>query len=217
MKTIAQVVEVLVKKKPFLVESLTEGLINLSSLARMLHSDIEKELKKEVQSGAIVMALKRLVPTLQIKQDMKLRKMLSAIGDIILRSNLSDYSFKNSDSLMSCQIELMNKIGSDNEIFYTIVQGVHETTVVSSSVLEEDIDKIFNDERLIIKQSQLSSITLKLPKDNIMQPGLYYFVLKELAWEGINIVEVVSTSHEFTILVNEEDIDRAFLVIKGFK
>jgi len=217
MKTIAQVVEVLVKKKPFLVESLTEGLINLSSLARMLHSDIEKELKKEVQSGAIVMALKRLVPTLQIKQDMKLRKMLSAIGDIILRSNLSDYSFKNSDSLMSCQIELMNKIGSDNEIFYTIVQGVHETTVVSSSVLEEDIDKIFNDERLIIKQSQLSSITLKLPKDNIMQPGLYYFILKELAWEGINIVEVVSTSHEFTILVNEEDIDRAFLVIKGFK
>jgi len=216
MKTIAQVVEVLVKKKPFL-ESLTEGLINLSSLARMLHSDIEKELKKEVQSGAIVMALKRLVPTLQIKQDMKLRKMLSAIGDIILRSNLSDYSFKNSDSLMSCQIELMNKIGSDNEIFYTIVQGVHETTVVSSSVLEEDIDKIFNDERLIIKQSQLSSITLKLPKDNIMQPGLYYFILKELAWEGINIVEVVSTSHEFTILVNEEDIDRAFLVIKKFK
>jgi len=217
MKTIAQVVEVLVKKKPFLVESLTEGLINLSSLARMLHSDIEKELKKEVQSGAIVMALKRLVPTLQIKQDMKLRKMLSAIGDIILRSNLSDYSFKNSDSLMSCQIELMNKIGSDNEIFYTIVRGVHETTVVSSSVLEEDIDKIFNDERLIIKQSQLSSITLKLPKDNIMQPGLYYFILKELAWEGINIVEVVSTSHEFTILVNEEDIDRAFLVIKKFK
>ena len=217
MKTIAQVVEVLVKKKPFLVESLTEGLINLSSLARMLHPDIEKELKKEVQSGAIVMALKRLVPTLQIKQDMKLRKMLSAIGDIILRSNLSDYSFKNSDSLMSCQIELMNKIGSDNEIFYTIVQGVHETTVVSSSVLEDDIDKIFNDERLIIKQSQLSSITLKLPKDNIMQPGLYYFILKELAWEGINIVEVVSTSHEFTILVNEEDIDRAFLVIKGFK
>lgn len=217
MKTIAQVVEILVKKKPFLVESLTEGLINLSSLARMLHSDIEKELKKEVQSGAVVMALKRLVPTLQIKQDMKLRKMLSAIGDIILRSNLSDYSFKNSDSLMSCQIELMNRIGSDSAIFYTIVQGVHETTVVSSSVLESDIDEIFAYEKLIIKQSQLSSITLKLPKDNIMQPGLYYFILKELAWEGINIVEVVSTSHEFTILVNEEDIDRAFFVIKGFK
>ena len=50
-----------------------------------------------------------------------------------------------------------------------------------------------------------------------MQPGLYYFILKELAWEGINIVEIVSTSHEFTLLVNDEDIDKAFLVIKKFK
>ena len=124
MRTIAQVVDTLVKEKPFLVESLTEGLINLSSLARMLQPDIETELRKEVQSGAIIMALKRLVPTLQITQDMKLKKMLSSIGDLILRSNLSDYSFKNSDSLMSCQIELMNIIGSDNEIFYTIVQEI---------------------------------------------------------------------------------------------
>lgn len=217
MRTIAQVVDALVKEKPFLVESLTEGLINLSSLARMLKSDIEKELKKEVQSGAIVMALKRLVPTLQITQDMKLKKMISSIGDLILRSNLSDYSFKNSDSLMSCQIEMMNRIGSDNEIFYTIVQGVHETSIVASSVLQEYIDVIFKDEKQIIKQENLSSITLKLPQGNVMQPGLYYFILKQLAWEGINIVEIVSTSHEFTLLVNDEDIDRAFLVIKKFK
>jgi len=217
MRTIAQVVDTLVKEKPFLVESLTEGLINLSSLARMLQPDIETELRKEVQSGAIIMALKRLVPTLQITQDMKLKKMLSSIGDLILRSNLSDYSFKNSDSLMSCQIELMNIIGSDNEIFYTIVQGVHETSIVASSVLQEAIDSIFKDEKLIIKQENLSSITLKLPQGNVMQPGLYYFILKQLAWEGINIVEIVSTSHEFTLLVNDEDIDRAFLVIKKFK
>lgn len=217
MRTIAQVVETLVKEKPFLVESLTEGLINLSSLARKLQPEIEAELRKEVQSGAVVMALKRLVPTLQITQDIKLKKMLSSIGDLILRSNLSDYSFKNSDSLMDCQIELMNRIGSDNEIFYTIVQGVHETSIVASSVLQESIHTIFKDEKLIIKQEQLSSITLKLPQGNVMQPGLYYFILKELAWEGINIVEIVSTSHEFTLLVNDGDIDRAFLVIKKFK
>lgn len=217
MKTVAQIAEALVKEKPFLVESLAEGLINLSSLARKIQPDIEVELKKKVQSGAIVMALKRLVPTLLITQDMKLKNMLSSIGDLILRSNLSDYSFKNSDSLMACQIELMNIIGSDNEIFYTIVQGVHETSIVASSILQDDINRIFAAERLIIKQEQLSSITLKLPLGNVMQPGLYYFILKELAWEGINIVEIVSTSHEFTFLVNDKDIDKAFLVIKKFK
>lgn len=217
MKTIAQIAEALVKEKPFLVESLTDGLINLSSLARRMQPEIEATLKKEVQAGAIVMALKRLVPSLQVTQDMKLKKMLSSIGDLIVRSNLSDYSFKNSDTLMACQIELMNIIGSDNEIFYTIVQGVHETNIVASSTLQEDINRIFTNEKSIIKQENLSSITLKLPLGNVMQPGLYYFILKELAWEGINIVEIISTSHEFTLLVNDEDIDKAFLVIKKFK
>ncbi|MGB5988424.1 MAG: hypothetical protein WBG43_01590 [Marinifilaceae bacterium] len=217
MKTIAQIAENLVKEKPFLVESLADGLINLSSLARKIQPEIEATLKKEVQSGAIVMALKRLVPSLQVTQNIKLKKMLSSIGDLILRSNLSDYSFKNSDTLMACQIELMSVIGSDNEIFYTIVQGVHETNIVASSTLQKDINRIFAKERSIIKQENLSSITLKLPLGNVMQPGLYYFILKELAWEGINIVEIVSTSHEFTLLVNDEDIDKAFLVIKKFK
>lgn len=217
MRTIAQIVESLVKQKPFLIESMIDGLVNISSLARKIQPEIEKELRKEVQTGAIVMALKRLIPNLQIIQASKLGKMLSGIGDIIVRSDLSDYSYKNSESLKSCHIELMNRIDKDHEIFYTVVQGVFETNLVMSSVLMPDVEEVFKNEKLLMKQDKLSSITFKLPQGNTMQPGLYYFILKELAWEGINIVEVISTSHEFTFLVNDEDIDKAFLVIKRFK
>jgi len=34
--------------------------------------------------------------------------------------------------------------------------------------------------------------------------GIYYFIFQRLAWEGIIINEVISTSNEFTILVSEE-------------
>lgn len=217
MKTIAQIVEAIIKQKPFLVESMIDGLINISSLARKIQPDIERELQKEVQSGAVVMALKRLVPNLEIIQASKLGKMLSGIGDIIVRSDLCDYCYKNSDSLKSCNSELMNRIGNDNEIFYTVVQGVFETNLVMSAVLMKDAEDVFKNEKLLRKQQKLSSITFKLPQGNVMQPGLYYFILKELAWEGINIEEVISTSHEFTFLVNDEDIDKAFLVVKRFK
>ena len=122
MRTIAQIVESIIKQKPFLVESMIDGLVNISSLARQIQPDIERELHKEVQTGAVVMALKRLVPNLQIIQASKLGKMLSGIGDIIVRSDLSDYSYKNSDSLKLRQMELMNRIGNNNEIFYTVVQ-----------------------------------------------------------------------------------------------
>jgi hypothetical protein len=38
-----------------------------------------------------------------------------------------------------------------------------------------------------------------------------------LAWEGIIINEVISTSNEFTILVGEDQVDIAFKVIKDLK
>jgi hypothetical protein len=38
-----------------------------------------------------------------------------------------------------------------------------------------------------------------------------------LSWEWVNIREVISTSNEFTILMNEDDVDIAFKVIKNLK
>jgi hypothetical protein len=70
---------------------------------------------------------------------------------------------------------------------------------------------------LIQKLDNLASITVKLPKENIVVPGIYYFIFQRLAWEGIIINEVISTSNEFTILVSEEQVDVAFKVIKERK
>jgi len=36
-----------------------------------------------------------------------------------------------------------------------------------------------------------------------------------LAWEGINILEVVSTTHEITLIFGEKNIDQAFLNLKN--
>ena len=46
-------------------------------------------------------------------------------------------------------------------------------------------------------------------------PGVLYFILKILAWEGINITECVSTFTELTIILDNKDIDRAFSIIKN--
>ena len=42
MKTVSQAVESVIKVKPFVVEALCEGLINISSLARQIHPTVEK-------------------------------------------------------------------------------------------------------------------------------------------------------------------------------
>ncbi len=215
MVSIAHVVEEIVKHRPYLSESLAAGIINVSSLARQLQPDVEKALRKEVNVGAIVMALNRLAPYLQIREQVQLNKLLSSMGDIILRSNLCDYTFKNSSTLLDCHIEVLKHLVKNDEVFYTLVQGVFETNLVVSDVMEELIEEYFMNEQCLFRQSGLSSVTLKLPKGNSMQPGFYYTIMKELSWEGINLTEVISSTNEFTVVVDNTLIDKTFVVLKN--
>ena len=93
MVSISHVVEDIVKPRPYLSESLAGGFIIVSSLARQLQPDVERALQKGVNTGAIVMALNRLAPYLQVREQVQLNKLLSNMGDIILRSSLCAYSF----------------------------------------------------------------------------------------------------------------------------
>ena len=67
MNTISSVVEQYIKSKPFLLSSLSQGIINLTSLSRIMMPDLQLHLGKEVKQGAIVMALKRLSEELDFK------------------------------------------------------------------------------------------------------------------------------------------------------
>ncbi|WP_340201583.1 aspartate kinase [Ascidiimonas sp. W6] len=217
MKTISSVVEGYIKSKPFLQSALSQGIINLTSLSRMIKPEIEEHLGKEVRNGAVVMALKRLSDDLEFRATHKIVKTLKNIGEITVRSSLNDYTFKVSDTLLHKMALLITKIEDNKTAFYTSSRGVNETTIVVSSNISNEVEEVFRNEILIEKLENVSSITVKLPKENVSIPGIYYFIFQRLSWEGVNIYEVISTTYEFTILVSEEQIDKAFKVIKDLK
>lgn len=217
MLTIPNAVEEVIKKKPFLEGALVEGLINLSALARKLKPEIEKKVGKEVNDSAVIMALNRLVPRLELMSAMKFKKVIENIGDVIVRSNLADYTFVNSPTLYEKQSQLLNQIHSMKDVFCTFSQGIHETTLVVSSSIIHIVEEIFADEKQMALTHDLSSITVKLPSENTICPGVYYYIFKELAWDNINISEVISTTNEFTVVLSDDDIHRAFTIIMEAK
>jgi len=217
MITISRAVEHVIESKPFILESLTDNILNYSSLASFIKSDVEQLLNKEVKDGAIIMAIRRYKDLNEVGISGKLEKEIKRLGDILVRSRLSDFTFKNSEGLITCQLNLLEKIKYKTDSFYAVSRGLNETTFIISDEFFELIPKIFEGEKLISNSKGLSSITIKLPSSNIEQPGLYYYIFKKLAWDGINILEVVSTSNEITVLLKDKDIDRAFSVIKNMK
>lgn len=217
MITIPSAVESVIKKKPFLESALIEGIVNLSALSRQIKPEIERILGKPVNDGAIIMALNRLVPNLELVSTMKFKKVVENMGDIIVRSNLADFAFSNSKTLFTRQAKLLELVKGRGDIFCTFSQGISETTLVVSSSIIPLVEEIYHDETLISKKLSLSSITVKLPEDNSIYPGVYYYIFKKLAWDNINITEVISTTNEFTVVVNDADIHRAFSILMDTK
>ena len=217
MSTVGKVTEEIINRSPFLREAMTENLINVSALSRKIQPEIEDTLGKEVKEGAIVMAIKRMSPGYYDEVDAKIKDFIATLGDFLVRSDLEDFTYKNSDTLALKQSEIMKFLVDQRDYFYTFCHGVGESTIITSNSISENLLEIFKDEKLKSSTKNLASITIKLPTSNTAISGIYYYILKHLAWEGINIVEVVSTANEFTVVVNDNDIDSAFSVLMQLK
>lgn len=196
---------------------MTEDLINISALARKIKPEIEKATGKDIKEGAIVMAIKRMAPGIYHKVDVKINNVIGGIGDFLVRSDLIDFTVENSESVQKSQTNLIQFLQEDKDCFFTLCKGITETTYILNAKYTDEAKRFFLNETVKAQNLNLSSITVKLPTANMETYGVYYYILKHLAWEGINIVQVVSTANEFTAIVHSDDIDEAFKILMQLK
>ncbi|MDP4988820.1 MAG: hypothetical protein NWP54_01530, partial [Polaribacter sp.] len=189
----------------------------VSSLARIILPEVSKALKKEVKVGAVMMAINRLSPASELRIRKNIKKLALDLGDVSVRSDLCDFAFKNTTSLLKEVSRILSKSSESSDYFLTVSQGIFETNLVSSKNLRPYIEEIFEKETLINKVLDLASITIKLPKENQEQSGIYYFILKQLAWADIPLQEIISTTNEMTIVVKDKDINQTFAILMDMK
>ena len=215
MITIAAAVETLIAESPFLHEGLAAGIVNLSAVARAIRPRIESELRKKAGEAALVMALRRLAPKLK-KRAGDPRGILRMIRDITVRSNITEFTFRNSDTILQCQVRLLQKLRGESDHFITCTQGVHEMTVMVHTEYERVVEKVFSGERRVSRVANIAALGIHLTPKVVEVPGVYYAILKQLTWSGINVIEVVSTMTELTLMLEKRNVDKAFLVLKQY-
>jgi hypothetical protein len=215
--SLSKVVEQLINKSPFISEALSEDLINVSALARKLQPEICSILNKEINDGAIIMAIKRLSPGIYKKVDIKITQVIGDIGELVVRKHLSEHTFKNSEQLSQKQTALMHRLKNEDPDFLTISRGITETTIIINDKYSKIVSDYFVGELLKTTQNTIAAITIKLPAVKSEVNGFFYYILKHLAWYGINIIEIVSTSHELSIVIKEIDTEKALGVLKSLK
>jgi hypothetical protein len=212
MVTIPEVVKTIIKKSPYLEESLSLGIINLSALARLIKPDVERRVMKSVQQGAVIMALKRISE--QIKAQTQRTRLFDGLPNIMVRSNLFVMTFEQREDFIEKEKQLLTEIKGKRHYFLTVTQGIYETTIAASQELKPKVLSLFQKNKIMSQIDNLSSINIRLPENSPVIPGIYSYILKFLAWENISVVEVVSTCNEFSIILRDEDIGTAFSVLK---
>ncbi|AKU23847.1 hypothetical protein ACZ75_22710 [Massilia sp. NR 4-1] len=212
MLSISTKVERIVKESPFLSEGLGRGLINLSELARQLQPQLESDLWKPVGQAAVVMALRRVAERLPQAVNDEI-VLTQRTGELIARTDLIECTFALSDYSNACHRQLLTLAEAQHGTFLTVTRGISELMVICSRSLMPLVEQAFRSERQLARLESLNAVTLYLRPDSYRTPGIFHAILKKLAWDKINLVNIISTHTELTLILEKEHTGAAFSVL----
>jgi len=213
MKTITTVVHDIIRHQPFLDDAIARDIVNFSGLAADIQPQVEQEMRKTVKQGSIIMALRRYAPH-RTKINMK---SLRELGDIIVRSGITEYTFLNSKTIIANKAKLLESVKDQTGIYLNYSSNYQESNILVSSTLTDLVEDCFRNEVRVTVKKELSSITIALPKNSSQTVGLYFYMFKLLAYEGIPVFEMISTSNYFALFLEKEYVNKAFLLLNEIK
>ncbi len=211
MITVPEGTKRIVERSRYLSEALSKGIINHSSLARYIKPELESMLIKKVSSGAIVMALKRLEK--DIKPKSKIHSIFKHPPEMVIRSGLILTTIQRTRETEDAMSNLfLNRIKGS---ITSVTIGAAELTLAGTHLLIPQLEEKFKKEDFLTTHQGVSQITITLPEEAIKTPGVYYFFLKSVAWEEINILGNAATSSEYTLFFDDKDVNRAFEILSS--
>lgn len=207
MVSISHIVEKMVKENPSLEISLAKDLISYSKLARYLNKEVEKELGKKVNDSAIIVAIKRLK---EKSEHLYERKKTFYALELNTTSNLMEITIGKSATLSFTMKKLYEISELEEGCILNVSHGNNQTTLVFSERIEKKVREMIQGEKMISELKGLAQLSIRFDEDMFKTPGYVVYTLKELSWNNINIVEIVSTYTELIVIIEKEDLTRAY-------
>jgi len=211
MVTVSRIVEKMVKENPSLEIALSKDIVSYSKLARYLREEVEKEFGKKATDAAISVALKRLK---ERSGRLYERKGEFYALEINTSSNLMELTVGKTSRLPQIMKSIYEFPELEEGCIMHAVHGNNQTTFVFTSRLEKRMKSLLTGEKVVSEIPGLAQLSIKFDEKMFQAPGFIVYVLKELAWNNIGIVEIVSTYTELIIIVKEGDLLTAYKIVR---
>jgi len=212
MVKVSDIVSELLFTSDLELEAMRKGVLNLSAYAEQIHAEVEKKAWKEVKKTTIVVALSRLQA--KVSQVAPLRPLVH-LNELSVKSPLADITFEKTQHTIRQSRSLSAFLNTFDPQFLTITQGINEVTVVvsqdqASVVMQHFVSKpkaIFTD---------LVGVTVSFSEKYLVEPNVIYTVLSALASKRINIVEIVSTYTELSVIIGKAQLELSIQTLNQF-
>ena len=183
--TTAKNVRDYLRNKPYLLEALEKGIVNLSELSRQIQTDLKTE-----NITATKAALRRYVEELQKRKQKREEKVLQ----LLKRSGIAVYDRK---SVIITAKEINNKNGMKVDLPGKFVY------LLDRADLPERISTL-------VKHDNCTMIVINSPEELEATVGVVAFLTTLLAEQNVNIIEFISCWTETIIVVEKKDSLKAY-------
>ena len=188
--TIANDVRSYLRNKPYLLEALEKGIVNLSELSRQIQGEL-----KTSNTSAAKAALRRFAEDLQRHKQKREEKVLH----VLKRSGIAVYDRK-SVMITNKEIEVDNALKVDllNKHVY----------LLDRSDLPERVTAL-------VKHENCTMIVVHSPEELELTPGVVAFLATLLAEQNVNIIEFISCWTETIMVVEKKDSLKAYEILSN--
>jgi hypothetical protein len=194
--------------------------LNLSQYAKSIENQLDKILWKKSKLPSVVVALYRLQENCKNNQDIlqsisPYQKPNFFISHISTFIDLVEFTIEKNDKTNKNLLKWIQSQHVSYQSFLSYTIGQSEITVITSSDLYSKIvlKKLFDQELYFTKN--LAAVTIRFGLNVLEVPNVTFEIIKLIALHNINIVEIVSTSRELTIVVDQQNISKLTNILQA--
>lgn len=214
MVTVSHLVKKYIAEHPIVEDAIREGILSNAALAEKIQRPLENELGKEIKLPAVVMALRREQETIESYEKRHFKAIHAK--ELLMKTNLIDITILKSRELFHILQQIYRSVDYGKGDTLNIIHGNYEVSIITNEKHADDFLKLLKKERIIDIQRNLVSLSLTYNKEFVVTLGVIARITKKLAWENVNIIEIVSTTTELAIIVQEKDALRSYQALQQF-
>jgi len=187
--------------------ALRHRLLNITQVSSYLRPLIEARLGKSVSVSSITMSLSRLQRSTRVVRKKEPEDQFS-LGSLLVTSDLALLCYSNAPQVAR-EVHQAFGIIQKRGRFCIMTHGVNQVTIMTD---RREVKSLMArvSEKPLWKDVTISAIGVSFRREYASSPGFLATVFQVLYLQGINIVEIASTSTELLLFLRDGDVRLAF-------